>query len=1509
MTLYHYKGQDYEVATDDPDVAKKKILAFLGDSSTSPKREKTAWYEDIGAGLRGVGESVSNVIGAAAAGLTTGERQEEIVGDVQKMRKEQQAREARLDRGEIGKVLQAVGAIPAYLNPVTAGLAIAGSAAETGMRLADDGADTGTALSGMAADAGLNLATMGAANKLQIAGRTANGMLQGGVNVAQEALLNHPVQNAIRENADLPRLPEMTPGDYGAAYIPGHVIGHMTAKGASKAQDADPSMDTVPPKTQADLDADFVTRTTARIESIAQQYIKKTELQEDLNRTGSMTEKQKKFYDILEEQKKILQEEHKKHSDILTKYGKETTEPLSEAEKIAQLDLDLSDNVQKSQLGLDTLPTVDDFHNMILEEQARLKNTEPTGEAFRNDVEVRTGIPSADGTGRLILGQNVDGKLYIDPALAKPVFDSLPPEAQQSVGSPRGLQLFAEIHEAVHNLVKQKDGEPLASYERRVNELIVQEWRAQGLHVGEPGTRKISRELLNKFDTLVKQRADAQEAGETEPVNKPPAIFDEIPPIGSLEKPHPMGGIGKKQGGAVLSPSQLVTAITNAAKKLRAGLDLNTIDVTHRRSPQELAEDPKVMSGKDISGVVGRNFFGFGQLVEGLKREAPIVWENFKLIKGVLAEEIELKRLLWAGNAQKLLPKGFGPFMTLKHYNDPTTLSQLIPKLTTADKVAVFEFMKRNADTLTRHTTADMSGLSDIQKKAVTYLEHMYDTVQRHTGTRRRNGYIHAFRPKGDFAVGLKTTLGDISHIEVFPSKKIADEWRIRRAKEGHNTTDIIDFKTPEGATIGESFGIVKDVVSSLFEKNSAHNSFTLGALDKAQQFIADKSTIGKHNVQREGHTGYAGTRLGKTRAENANEFFNSIEGYIGEVSSQWKKTLLTRNQTYFWENEFGRQLAEKFPNQKSLSDFLFDHASNRLEKFGIGEWVDNKKVELDNLFANSVSSVVGTAKKIPFFGKKISLDEKLYYPGVPVLDKTTGMLAQFFYISALTTRPAFWVGQLLSTPFAMRQFLKEGNTLDLIVSQGKGWGTIMSGGDAEFKAFIKDFVNTTDSTHPQFKNEINEFPIFDSKTNQSLNKLFEFTTGQTISGMADSVSRYFVIATAYHHYKEMGMSGTRLKANIQNLVDNTMVMYDRSHSSPMFSRLGSLGQQIAPLQKYGLAQLSNLIGDLKFVAQQKGGINKLRATAPAISTMLTTMIMAGSIGLPLLVEYELLRKGFIEVAKLVGWTDVEDYVPKSVYETMLTHDNVFQKFAQSMYETVGTSEEFAKDASTHGVISAATGFDIGSSLRFNPYVPGVEANHQSGLINSFPVIKSAIDLAAASLVHTKKFTGADTSLAEQRKADLQIQLFPGQRYLIDKHRYNSDTRKTVPGGNRFYGQVEQTEKEQTAQLLGTSTVSTAKSRVQAQIEQQKDKDRATMRQKTTDMLVDAIQTGDQKTKDRALDLAVKSEMTPKMLLESAMNAMRQRETDRETARVSGKKGYPKSRDQLLKFRESQAYE
>jgi hypothetical protein len=1365
VPTYQYKGHEFSSERDlSPDEWKQTLahLDSLGEARPAQEEPKpvqeTAWYEDLGAGLKGAFDTAVTGIGSGVASLTTGERQQEIIGDVQSHRKAIQEHEAGLNRGESGKVLKAIGGIPAFLNPVTAGAVIAGGATETGLQLLDDGGSTGTALAGMGADAGINLATMGAAGKLQVASKVGNAALQGGVNVAQEALLNHPIQNAIRSNADIKALPDMTIGDYAAAYIPGHVIGHMTATGKT----GTPKEVPLPEgeiRTQADLTDPFVTRLKIRMERDIKDIVELKDKQESLvGSDGTMSEKQANAHAILQE----------KIDDVVKAYDEKATK-LSKYEEVTPKPEVLSSKDQ---------------------EISNIKNMDIFGDRGVNE----------------------------------------PP--------------------------------PLGS------------------------------------------------ATKPTPVDKLAAIIAPEPPKPAAMKPF----VPETTNPAKASPSAaIIQKKTEVANKIVNDLDSNyDIDVQKIASAADVLADAQARGLTDATGTVfgkfQREMSGMGQFVEAVKRDAPVVWETYKRIKRAYDTEINLKRTWWYGDATGKGVKAnvLWPFMKLTHWLDPDSPSTVVSKMSVNDKIAVKEYMVETSNRMVRHVpegdvasftpeqtamAAKYNALSESQQKAVQVFQKMYDRIQRTTGTDRVKGYIHAIR-KGDFAVGLKTIHGDVAHIESFPTKKIADNFIAMAKKAGHDTTDLIDFSTEAGKSMADSLNLARDIIDTMGNKDLKKREWTINEIGLAQQKLAEKSTIGSHNIRKEGYLGFAGTELFKSRKQNAEDFFKSMESYTQGSAVQWKKTLLNREMSKFFETPEGEQLKKMFPDQYETSQHLIDVAMNNNQKYGIATEMDKIRIGIDNLF------VEGVHKANKLFGKK---ENPLYYPEIPVLDKATGMAAQLFYIRTLTSRPAFWVGQMLSSPFSGRQFLKEGTLLESLVSQGKGWGTIMSGGTKEFRAFMKEFVNTTDSTHPQFKNDMNEIPFFDSKTNVTLDKAFNWVTGQTPAGMADTFSRYAVIAQAYHFYEAKGFKGEQLKRNVQNMVDNTMVMYDRTHSPPFLSKLGIIGQNIAPLQKYGIAQLQNLVGDLKFIGQQKGGLEKLKATAPAISTLMTTMIMAGSVGLPLLMEYEMLRMAFVKTSKFFGWTDVEDYVPKSVMEVILTDSRLKDAFASSMHKATGMEEETAKNLATHGALSAATGMDMGSSLRFNPVVPGADGTHEVALINAFPVIKSSLDLADLGLTKLKKYTGADITEAELRKADLGWQMFPGQRALQDKFKYDADERSYVPGGTRGYAQVEQTPKEQLAMALGTTTLSTVKDRTAVQLEMTNDKALADKKQKAIDMITDSITSSDSSRLDRGMELAVKSGLTNDQIKKQVKAALHERNTPRLMDRFTNQKGQIKSVEQKRK--------
>jgi len=577
----------------------------------------------------------------------------------------------------------------------------------------------------------------------------------------------------------------------------------------------------------------------------------------------------------------------------------------------------------------------------------------------------------------------------------------------------------------------------------------------------------------------------------------------------------------------------------------------------------------------------------------------------------------------------------------------------------------------------------------------------------------------------------------------------------------------------------------------------------------------------------------------------------------------------------------------------------MFDVSMNKDQKYDWTESVDHFRTKVDDLYVDMRNKVREKLGKEP---------DLLYYPDVPILDRTTGLGAQLFYISALTTRPGFWIGQALTSPFAMRQFLKEGTMADVMAAQGKGWGTVMTGGDAGWKSFVKEMANQSDSLHPQFINEINVLPGLSKIGNERLETLVQVVTGQKPAGMADAFSRYTVAAMAYHHYKNMGMESKQLAANVRRMVDDTMVMYDREHSPSVFNKMGLVGQNIAPLQKYGLAQLENLIGDLKFIAQKPEGMSTIRAMAPAISTMMTTMIMAGSIGLPLLMEYELLRAAFVGTAKFFGWGDVEDYVPGSVLESMMTNDNILTQLVSSGYEGAGFSPETSKDLATHGALSTATGLDIGSSMRFNPYAPQPDMEGKVSPLSAFPVIKFMADLGGIVATKVRKHTAGDVTESEDRQATLKVQPVIGMRAGLDAALFDAGERDFVPGGGRGYAQVEQTPKEQLGMLLGSKPLETAKKTMELEIETKHEKKIALQKQKAIDLITDGI-VGDNDAKlEKGYEMAIRAGMTQKQIKEQISSVIHERRTPRWEDRYTNRKGQVKSTQQKQRFERMERY-
>jgi hypothetical protein len=224
------------------------------------------------------------------------------------------------------------------------------------------------------------------------------------------------------------------------------------------------------------------------------------------------------------------------------------------------------------------------------------------------------------------------------------------------------------------------------------------------------------------------------------------------------------------------------------------------------------------------------------------------------------------------------------------------------------------------------------------------------------------------------------------------------------------------------------------------------------------------------------------------------------------------------------------------------------------------------------------------------------------------------------------------------------------------------------------------------------------------------------------------------------------------------------------------------LGQGIAPLTKFPTAQQGHLVADFKrMVSGIKGG--KYSEANPLIITGITTAMMAGAQGLPLLVEYELLADYF-------GWPTLTEWFlsqPKSPLRT-----------AAQFGIPTAASDVAAK------AVGLDEGFDVGSGLRWNNIVSKAVTG-EAPIMDSFATIKYATDVAAALKVIGRYLAKEPVSDGELRRAENTISILVGQKGLTE---LMFDQRGVTPQGPASRGSKERTNSDLVGKFIGLQTIS-----------------------------------------------------------------------------------------------------
>lgn len=650
-----------------------------------------------------------------------------------------------------------------------------------------------------------------------------------------------------------------------------------------------------------------------------------------------------------------------------------------------------------------------------------------------------------------------------------------------------------------------------------------------------------------------------------------------------------------------------------------------------------------------------------------------------------------------------------------------------------------------------------------------------------------RPDYHPAVR-KGKFAVSVFAN--DILYrVQLFRTEMEAKLFQDKMASFPEYKTQMEDIeKTLESTPNLEEYA---DFAKDMFDRLGLDPS-GFGLNNALDQMTTTGMKFGKHQEFRQGLSGYAGSEWFKTRTELGNAYKSAIFDWIDEQSSIRVKQDIKYNTERLLSDQ---AMQDALPNATNMARHIRDMGMNVVPEWG---WA---KV-FDTQVRNAGDGLATNAVKL--FGKKD------FVAKVSPLDKTLGLMSSMFYLTTLMGRPGFWVSQVLTAPSAIRHILRDTEIplMDIITSFSKGsmrsFGVVPH--DAVSAEVMRHLIDNTTTLRPQLQNELNTIKWMESGSGKKFAEVMRVISGQSPSEAADIISRVWTANMMIEHYRGKGLKGMELNDAVANATDLTMVAYNRSNKAAWVDKAGILGQAANPLLTYGTAQLGNLVADIHFMAKER----TLRSALPALSTMLVTQLMAGAIGLPILVEYQFLRD------MLVSYDPDLDWMPDP--KKIITESPAWLE---------------------RGIPSAVTGFDVGSGMRWNPFLAKFFLEDNKSIIDTFPAIAfmgqvgKTMGMAMADITGIGKFTEA-----EKRKAYLAVTPFVGGKALVDATTFNSLGRDYVPGG-RSYAVTEQTPKEHLATLLGSRTVERARLQDSEYQFKQEERRIATHQQKLVDLVAD----------------------------------------------------------------------
>lgn len=719
------------------------------------------------------------------------------------------------------------------------------------------------------------------------------------------------------------------------------------------------------------------------------------------------------------------------------------------------------------------------------------------------------------------------------------------------------------------------------------------------------------------------------------------------------------------------------------------------------------------------------------------------------------------------------------------------------------------------------------------------------------------DGYMPAMR-KGDFKLNVKNKDGEVIYTDIVDSKGFgigdlrvggAASLKKQMLKEFPDATvELTDLSMNRGDKNPYSINTtaLQEVLNSRFLKEN--DKLATAVSDFIQQ-ARSRRGFGIHGAQKKYIEGQMGYSRFKTDALNNHDFKSALEMYFDNIHKAMANMKI--------ELEHRQVMADpRMKGKTNLTEYV-----NDVKNASQGWHPDNHYMLdiLDNL-ANIASGgyLMGKA------------------PGAT--RAMVGGLGKLAVMKFMGWKPSSLYNQLVQFPQFGAQMLShyqvngfDGNILRSIT---RGEMEVVKP-TPEFMNFIKEYAIPQGLIDPQM---IHTFDLFSEGTDARPKQIMQWVTGAKPLAAVEAVGRYQASAVGYHFFKESGLKGKELHAQVGEFVNNVMGDYKDPQRPQVYNDLGILGKAAQPLSTFHhlyLAQTYMFLKDL-------GKLNEvgIKAAQPIAMHLAAQAVFGGLYGMVLVKEWDMIIDGL----KKIGVLDPET---KNASEWILTKSNLNNLLA-------------------FGPIATATGLDTSTSVAA-PEIGTTAGNLFPGPTVALDVAKNTAMPATKELLWNmqklfKEKFGVDVQLVERgitRNEGVKAisALAPNSMQgLIEKYQpslTDVNIKPVQPGeitpdiNNRGLGGFKRDDLDTTARMLGFRSVKERREMEAQHALQSQTQLETGEKQKLVDLATDMMEGGTSGDIGQLAMKALQYGMTPDQFVKAVQTNVKNRQFEK-SARMYG---------------------